>query len=51
MDLNLFQNQLSEKKINQVDAIISHKLALLDLKIRSLWDFEKDRPVLEETGD
>ena len=48
MDLNLFQNQLSEKKINQVDAIISHKLALLDLKIRSLWDFEKNRPVLKD---
>lgn len=46
MDLNLFQTQLSEKKSSLIDAIISYKLALLDLKIRSLWDFEKDRSVI-----
>lgn len=48
MDLNLFQSQLSEKKISLVDAIIGYKLALLDLKIRSLWDFEKNKPVLSD---
>ena len=47
MDLNLFQTQLSENKGNLVDAIIAYKLALLDLKIRSLWDFEKDRSVIK----
>lgn len=46
MDLNLFQTQLSENKGNLVDAIIAYKLAVLDLKIRSLWDFEKNRSVI-----
>jgi outer membrane protein len=47
MDLNLYQNQLSQKKIGLVDAMIAYKLALLDLKVQSMWDFKKDRPVLE----
>lgn len=45
MDLGQFQNQLSNKKNQQIDAIISYKLQLLDLKIQALWDFEKDQPV------
>jgi len=45
MDLNLYQNQLSEKKIALVQAIIDYKLALLDLKISSLYDFIRDEPV------
>ncbi len=40
MDLNLFQNQLSEKKMNLTNSLISYKLELLNLKIQSLWDFE-----------
>jgi outer membrane protein len=47
MDLNLYQNQLSQKKIGLVDAMIAYKLALLDLKVESMWDFIKNRPVLE----
>jgi len=47
MDLNLFQNQLSQRKIGLVNAMISYKLDLLNLKIESLWDFEKDRPAIE----
>ena len=46
MDLNLVQNQLSQRKIGLVNAMINYKLALLDLKIESLWDFEFDRPVV-----
>ena len=46
MDLNLFQNQLSQKKIDLVNAMISYKIYLLDLKIESLWDFERDQPVI-----
>ncbi len=46
MDLNLFQNQLSQRKIGLVNAMISYKLDLLNLKIESLWDFEKDRPAI-----
>lgn len=42
MDLSLFQNQLSEKKMNLTNSLISYKLELLDLKIQSLWDFENN---------
>jgi hypothetical protein len=42
MDLNLFQNQLSEKKMNLTNSLISYKLELLNLKIQSLWDFENN---------
>ncbi len=45
MDLNLFQTQLSEKKIALVNALINYRIELLNLKIQSLWDFEKNRSV------
>ncbi|PWJ41966.1 TolC family protein [Sediminitomix flava] len=48
IDLNVFQNQLSEKKITLVNAQIDYKLALLNIKIQSLWDFEFDQPFLPE---
>ncbi|MBN1291802.1 MAG: TolC family protein [Candidatus Latescibacteria bacterium] len=48
MDLNLYQTQLSERKISLVQAQIDYKLALLDLKIQTLWDFENNVPVLPE---
>lgn len=51
MDLNLVQNQLSQRKIGLVNAMINYKLALLDLKIESLWDFEYDRPVVLMRGE
>ena len=47
MDLNLAQTQLSEKKMDIVNSQINYKLALLDMKIQSLWDFEKMKPVIE----
>lgn len=48
MDLNLYQIQLSEKKINLVTALIDYKLALLNIKIQSMWDFERDQPVISD---
>lgn len=42
MDLELFQNQLSEKKINLANSLINYKLELLNMKIQSLWDFENN---------
>ncbi len=42
MDLQLFQNQLSEKKINLSNSLINYKLELLNMKIQSLWDFENN---------
>lgn len=47
MDLSLYQSQLSQKKSQLVSAMVNYKLALLDLKIQSLWDFEKDETVLK----
>ncbi len=40
MDLNIYQNQLSEKQLSLTNAIISYKLELLNLKIQTLFDFE-----------
>ncbi len=48
MDLNLYQTQLSQRKMGLVQAQIDYVLALLDIKIQSLWDFEKNEPVLIE---
>jgi outer membrane protein len=50
MDLNLFQIQLSEQKIGLVTALINYKLALLDLKIKAMWDFQTNRAVLKTVG-
>ncbi len=46
MDLQLYQNQLSQKKLALVDALISYKIELLNMKIQSLWDFEKNESVV-----
>lgn len=48
MDLNLFQNQLSQAKLNKIGALINYKIELLNMKVLSLWDFEKDRRVVPE---
>jgi len=34
-----------------IQALIDFKLALLDLKIESLWDFEKNQPVISQKQD
>lgn len=47
MDLNLVQAQLSDAKTGLVDAMINYRLALLDLKVKSLYDFERDASVLD----
>lgn len=46
MDLNLYQNQLSTQKISYAQALINYKIELLNLKIQSLYDFEKNQPVI-----
>lgn len=45
MDLNIYQNQLSEKQLTFTNSLISYKLELLNLKIQTLYDFEKKQPV------
>ncbi len=46
MDLNLYQNQLSSQKIAYAQALINYKIELLNLKIQSLYDFEKNQPII-----
>ena len=45
MDLNIYQNQLSEQQLSYTNSLISYKLELLNLKIQTLYDFEKKQPV------
>ncbi len=46
MDLNLFQTQLSSKKLELAQSLINYKIELLNLKIQSLFDFETGQPIL-----
>ncbi len=46
MDLNLYQNQLSSNKIAYSEALINYKIELLNMKIQSLYDFEKGEKIL-----
>ncbi len=48
MDLNLFQTQLSNKKMAYAQALIDYKIELLNMKIQSLYDFEKNQAVVPE---
>lgn len=49
MDLNQFQNQLSDKKSALANALIDYKIELLNLKIQSLYDFENNQPVIPQS--
>lgn len=48
MDLNLYQNQLSSKKIAYAQSLIDYKIELLNLKIQTLYDFEKGVGIVPE---
>lgn len=45
MDLDRSQEQLSQSQISYTNALISYKLELLNLKIQTLYDFEKKMSV------
>jgi outer membrane protein TolC len=45
IELQQFQNQLSTQKIEYARALINYKTQLLDLKILTLFDWEKQEPV------
>jgi hypothetical protein len=47
--MNQFQNQLSNSKMSYTQAIINYKVQLLNIKILTLYDFEKDEPVVPMT--
>jgi len=48
LDLGMYQSQLSEAKMALTNAIINYKIELLNLKIQTLYDFEKQVPIIPE---
>ncbi|MBK3517810.1 TolC family protein [Carboxylicivirga marina] len=48
MDLNLFQNQLTQKKNALTNALINYKLELLNMKLQTLYDFEMHRSIIDD---
>ena len=46
-DLQFYQLQLSAQQLGEVEALINYKIALLEMKIRTLWDFEKNVSIIE----
>ena len=48
MDLNLYQNQLSQKKTDLTNAQITYKLELLNLKIQTLYDWENKQSIVPQ---
>jgi outer membrane protein TolC len=46
-DIAFYQTQLSREQLNEVRALIDYQIALLDLKIRTLYDFATDEPVIQ----
>lgn len=48
MDLSLYQNQLSQAKMNLSNAQISYKLEVLNMKIQTLYDWETLTSIVPE---
>ena len=48
LNLGLYQNQLSDRKMSLTNAIIDYKLELLNLKIQTLYDFENQLPIIPD---
>ncbi|TRX70426.1 TolC family protein [Carboxylicivirga sp. M1479] len=48
MDINLFQNQLTQKKNALTNALINYKLELLNMKLQTLYDFEMQRSIIDD---
>lgn len=46
MDLSLYQNQLSSRKLSYAQALLNYKIELLNLKIQTLYDFENNQAII-----
>ncbi len=46
MSMNQYQQQLSSRKVSYSQALINYRIELLNLKVQSLYDFEKNEPVI-----
>lgn len=51
IDLNIYQNQLSQSKNNLIASLIQYRLGLLDMKVLTLYDFRNDKPVFEDVNN
>ena len=49
LQMNQIQSQLSSSKASYTQALINYKIQLLNIKILTLYDFEKDEPVVPMT--
>jgi len=47
-DMQFYQIQLSEQRLGEVQALISYRLAVLDIKVLSLFDFETNRSIIDQ---
>lgn len=47
-ELALDRNRLTQAKTSYLQAFIDYKLAVADLKRKTMWDFERDQPLVEE---
>ncbi len=48
MDLNQYQIQLAQAKSGIVTALANYRIELLNMKVQSLWDFQKNEPAIPE---
>ncbi len=48
MDLNLYQNQLTQKKTDLTGALIDYKLELMNMKLQTLYDFEAKASIVPD---
>ena len=46
MSMNQYQQQLSSRKVSYSQSLINYRIELLNLKVQSLYDFEKNEPVI-----
>lgn len=46
MEMSQFQTQLSNKKMTYTQALINYRIELLNLKILSMYDFDKNVPIV-----
>ncbi|PWD97629.1 TolC family protein [Marinilabilia rubra] len=51
MDLNLYQNQLTQKKTSLTRARINYMLELLNMKIQTLYDFENQMSIVPDMSE
>ena len=47
-ELALEQNSLTRARVEYLSALIDYKKALMDIAVKTMWDFENNRPAISE---